>query len=37
MARTQPVVFGLDEDCVDGHPQPLGEVLEPGVGRGLQG
>ena len=32
----QPVVFGLDEHRVDSHPQPLGEVLEPGVGRGLQ-
>ena len=34
--HTQPVVFGLGEHRVDSHPQPLGEVLEPGVGRGLQ-
>ena len=36
MDHTQPVVFGLGEHRVDSHPQPLGEVLEPGVGRGLQ-
>ena len=29
--HTQPVVFGLGEDGVDGQLQPLGEVLEPGV------
>ena len=34
--HTQLVVFGLGEHRVDSHPQPLGEVLEPGVGRGLQ-
>ena len=34
--HTQLVVFGLGEDGVDGQLQPLGEVLEPGVGRGLQ-
>ena len=34
--HTQPVVFGLGEHRVDSHPQPLDEVLEPGVGRGLQ-
>ena len=34
--HTQLVVFGLGEDGADSHLQPLGEVLEPGVGRGLQ-
>ena len=34
--HTQPVVFGLGEEGVGGQLQPLGEVLEPGVGRGLQ-
>ena len=37
MDHTQLVVFGLGEDGVDGHPQLVNEVLEPGVGRGLQG
>ena len=36
MDHTQLVVFGLGEHRLDSHPQPLGEVLEPGVGRGLQ-
>ena len=34
--HTQLVVFGLGEDGVDSQLQPFGEVLEPGVGRGLQ-
>ena len=34
--HTQLVVFGVGEHRVDSHPQPLDEVLEPGVGRGLQ-
>ena len=34
--HTQPVVFGLGEDGVDGQLQPHGEVVEPGVGRGLR-
>ena len=34
--HAQPVVFGLGEHRVDSHPQPLGEVLETRVGRGLQ-
>ena len=34
--HTQPVVFGLGEDGVDRQLQPLGEVFEPRLGRGLQ-
>ena len=36
VGHTQQVVFGLGEDRVDGQVQALGEVLEPGVGGGLQ-
>ena len=34
--HAQPVVFGLGQHGIDSHLPPLGEFLEPGVGRGLQ-
>ena len=34
--HTQPVVFGLGEHRPGCHPQPIGEFLEAGVGRGLE-
>ena len=36
MDHAEPVMFGLGQHCVDGRPQLLGELLEPGVCGGLE-